>query len=262
MRKLFILLTACILCVACGPKPVEEQEPEPNIVLWGAHVDSLYYILYDNYTAEVTYEVDNDRANYQSLQGEITIPTAIEYNSKTYLVRGISHRAFMYCFGLTNVIVSDSIKHKSTSAFDVCVNLKEPIYNSHMFMYLPSDYSGAYIIPNGIETIAEGAFRFCDQVTEVTIPKGVKHIERDAFSGCKSLTSVTIPEGVVKIGCWAFAMCDNLTSITIPNSVEKIDVFAFYSNENLKEVTIPKKFKKHLNDFFENPGNLQITYTE
>ena len=70
--------------------------------------------------------------------------------------------------------------------------LTSPVYNAHVFAFMPTSYSGAYTIPDGIESIAG-----------------------DAFSNCSGLTSVTIPNSVTSIGGYAFAHCTGLASVTM-----------------------------------------------
>ena len=69
---------------------------------------------------------------------------------------------------------------------------------------MPTSYSGAYTIPNGIKQIAGFAFWGCESLTSVTIPKSVMSIGEGVFRGCKSLKSVTIPNSVTSIGNDAF----------------------------------------------------------
>ena len=54
---------------------------------------------------------------------------------------------------------------------------------------------------------------------DVTIPDGVTSIGDDAFSYCESLTSITIPDSVTSIGMNAFWGCKSLASTTMPDSV-------------------------------------------
>lgn len=93
------------------------------------------------------------------------------------------------------------------------------------------------VIKEGVTTIGEGAFAFCENLTSVTIPEGVTSIGEMAFSSCRSLASVTIPEGVTNIGN-AFGFCENLTSIAIPSSVTSLATDAFTYSENLSSITV------------------------
>ena len=96
------------------------------------------------------------------------------------------------------------------------------------------------IISQGVTSIGEHAFRWCESLTLITIPNGVTSIGDSAFSGCKSLTSITIPNSVTSIGKSAFFWCGSLTSITIPNSVTSIGEDAFSGCVSLKSIRIPK----------------------
>ena len=49
---------------------------------------------------------------------------------------------------------------------------------------------GTYVIPDGIESIAGGAFDDCTDLTSLTIPCSVTSIGENAFSGCRGLASV------------------------------------------------------------------------
>ena len=103
---------------------------------------------------------------------------------------------------------------------------------------MPTSYSGAYTIPEGIEQIAGGAFDGCSSLTSITIPNSVTCIGDSAFCRCSSLTSVTIPNSVTSIGGGAFKYCFALTSITIPDSLTNIEGETFWNCTSLTSVTI------------------------
>lgn len=191
----------------------------------------------------------------------------------------IGEYAFYGCSDLLSVTIPNSVINVGINAFSDCNNLASPVYNVHVFaILLPTNYSGAYSIPDGIETIAGRAFKYCNNLTSVTIPNSVTSIGDEAFYGCSSLTSLslpnsvtnigksafagcgsspiynahifaympssfsgayTIPDGIESIACNAFYDCNNLTSVTIPNSVISIGEKAFYSCSNLTSVSIP-----------------------
>ena len=88
--------------------------------------------------------------------------------------------------------------------------------------------SGKYSIRKGVKVIGNGAFWWCDSLTNINIPNSVTTIGEHAFLDCKSLTNINIPNSVTTIGDGAFEYCVSLTSITIPNSVVTIIGNPFY----------------------------------
>lgn len=58
------------------------------------------------------------------------------------------------------------------------------------------------IIPEGITSIEENAFKGCTNLTTVILPGSLKHIGRNAFVDCKSLKTTVLPESISAIECW------------------------------------------------------------
>ena len=86
------------------------------------------------------------------------------------------------------------------------------------------------VIAEGVTSIGEYAFYYCEFLTSVTIPDSVTSIGISAFFRCTSLTSVT------SIGDGTFRGCTSLTSVTIPDSVTSIGGSAFSDCDNLTDV--------------------------
>ena len=206
-----------------------------TILAWDyghVQIGDLYYNLdATNKTAEVT----SQNSSYPYWSTTITtanIPASVTCNSVTYSVTSIGDWAFYDC------------------------SLTSPVYNAHVFAYMPRTYSGAYTIPDGIESIAGDAFSDCTGLTSVTIPNSVTSIGSCAFFGCSGLTSpvynahvfaymptsysgaYTIPDGIESIAGYAFSNCKGLTSVTIGNSVANIGNSAFFKCTGLTSVTI------------------------
>ncbi|MDE5762389.1 MAG: leucine-rich repeat protein [Bacteroidales bacterium] len=200
----------------------------------------------------------------------VTIPNRVTY---------IGDYVFEGCSGLTSVTIPESVDTIGDYAF-YGTSISGPLYNSKVFAYMPTDYSGEYEIPAGIQSIAGGAFAECSGLSSVMIPESVTSIGSMAFYGCSGLTSVNIPESVDIIGFSAFSGtsistplynskvfvympktyrgeyaipdgiqsiapsafegCRSLTSVTIPNSVTSIRDYAFSYFTGLTSVTIPE----------------------
>ena len=101
---------------------------------------------------------------------------------------------------------------------------KEAILNTVVYAGSFSDDESAknLVIEEGIEEIAENAFRDFLSLEIVTLPKSLKKISACAFSGCKNLTRVDFGGGVSEICDEAFAFCSSLTTVIMPDSVKRI----------------------------------------
>ena len=137
------------------------------------------------------------------------------------------------------------------------------------------------IIPEGVTSIGDWAFRSCPALTSISIPASVTSIGEGAFYACSNLEHITvqesnayykavndcliekatdtllqgcknsvIPDDIKGIGKDAFAFCDNLTSVVIPNSVTSIGEHAFYACSNLEHIIVQEgnAYYKAVND--------------
>ena len=99
------------------------------------------------------------------------------------------------------------------------------------------------IIGQGITSIKEAAFMYCENLTSVTLPGSLTHIEGSAFAYCSSLTKLTVPNSVVSLGRSVFLSCKSLTSITLPEGLTQLEWGMFQSCSSLQSVILPKKIK-------------------
>ena len=94
-------------------------------------------------------------------------------------------------------------------------------------------------IPDGVVRIGADAFLRCYDLMTVSVPDTVKQIGESAFNACDSLTQFTIPYGVTKIEECTFQGCTSMTGISIPDSVTSFGDGAFYYCESLESITLP-----------------------
>ena len=95
------------------------------------------------------------------------------------------------------------------------------------------------VVPAGIHTVGEGAFKGCVSLKKVVLPSGLQCIMGDAFKGCRRLEEVVIPDGVTYIGRYAFHRCHALKRVILPRSVEELGECAFLYCDNMREAWIP-----------------------
>lgn len=93
------------------------------------------------------------------------------------------------------------------------------------------------VIPSGVTSIGNYAFKGCYSLTAVTITNSVTSIGDSAFEECTSLSILTIGNSVTSISSAAFALCNGLTAVTIPNSVTSIGDSSFEGCSGLQSIT-------------------------
>lgn len=86
--------------------------------------------------------------------------------------------------------------------------------------------------PESLESIPEGSFRTCKQLTEVYIPSTIKTIEKTAFYECTALTSIKFANDstLETIGESAFSKTSSLGKLVLPQSIVSIEASAFYTS--------------------------------
>ena len=77
-------------------------------------------------------------------------------------------------------------------------------------------------LPDSVETLEIGAFRYWRALKSIRLSKNLKGIGAECFMDCRSLESVELPEGLLRIGNAAFKYCKALKSIRLPSSLERI----------------------------------------
>ena len=138
--------------------------------------------------------------------------------------------AFNGCYGLTSIILPNSVTFIGSHAFYNCGHLT------------------SMTIPNSVTSIAGNPFVYCSRLVRINVEAGnmvydsrnncnaiIKTGTNELIAGCKNSF---IPDSVTSIGDYAFSNCSTLASITIPNSVVSIGERAFFMCY-LPSLTIP-----------------------
>ena len=124
--------------------------------------------------------------------------------------------AFAHCKNLKNIKIPDSVTTIELGAFNDTLwynNQPDGLLYAGKVLYL---YKGE--MPEN---------------TKITLKNDTSGIADNAFSYCTNLTNIKIPDSVTIIGAWAFFSCPNLTAIEIPSSVIGIGVYALLGCGNL-----------------------------
>ena len=143
-------------------------------------------------------------------QGDIAIPSSVNYLGTTYQVTTIGAEAFCNCTQLTSISIPNTVTDIQWKAFYGCRSLT------------------SVTIPNSVTKIWPLAFQYCEKMGSITIPNSVKQILSEAFLGCYSLTSVIIPNSVNMIDSRAFWSCSKLKTVIIGENLTQIGDEAFF----------------------------------
>ena len=109
---------------------------------------------------------------YVGAGGDISIPSTVEYDSKTYSVTGIGYQAFSGCTGLTSVNIPNGVTGIGNKAFSDCTGLT------------------SVNIPGSVTSLDRNVFMNCTSLSNVTISYGISEITWSMFYNCSSLTDI------------------------------------------------------------------------
>lgn len=178
---------------------------------------------------------------------------------------------FQDCKELTELVIPNSVKKHSPSAFFGCDKLYLET-NGDTLIRIPSE-TESFKIPSHIKIIKDCVFYDCSKLTSIEIPSSVSSINCNVFYGCTSLKkinipskfinkinfthtnkkflsiinfdeqnnkvgNVIIPDGVTEI-TWFFKDCAKIKSIEIPTSVKEIEGSSFKNCVKLAKIQIP-----------------------
>jgi hypothetical protein len=119
-------------------------------------------------------------------------------------VKHIGYQAFVRCYSLTEIILSDNLESVGNIPFNIyqikgACNEKDGLYylpsnNNEYFYLLTSDKNIEQAnIDENCKIIGEAAFSSCSMLKEIVAPESVIFVGAEAFSGCNSLESLTVP---------------------------------------------------------------------
>lgn len=156
----------------------------------------------------------------------------------------IGSNAFSCCSSLDSVTIPDSVTRIATGAFDYTewYDLQnEGVVYIGKILY---GYKGEFpeytkiAVKEGTVTIADSAFKNCEEIISATIPGSVTTIGVYAFYSCRGLQTVAFSEGLTEIGGGAFEYCEALTAVVLPMSARTIGAEAFANCSAIKTLDL------------------------
>ena len=201
MKKLRHYLLLALLLALLAALPASAYDFKIN--------ELCYYLNDDGESVTVTFEVygkDNLRdAHYNSLSGDLTIPSSVNLNGETYTVTAIGDYAFTRCCDITSLTIPNTVTSIGDYAFYECYKF------------------ASVTIPNSVLSIGKSAFQYHGLKT-LTIPNSVKTIGDYAFyAGGERLTLLIIGEQLSSIGRYAFSRNSDLETIRVKSGNKVYD---------------------------------------
>ena len=171
-------------------------------------------------------------------------------------VTSIGRATFDLCHSLSEIQLPASVRNIGSGAFARCRSLdtievhsdnpsftsaEGVLYDSEMKSLIgyPAGRVGGFAIPEGVESIGELAFGFCDYLDNLSFPSTVVEIGEKAFQRCRALPDLPLHSGLKRIGESAFDQCHGLIDVIIPSGVEMIGPRAFSNCADLTTISVP-----------------------
>ncbi len=166
----------------------------------------------------------------------------------------IGDYAFRNCTALEELLLGGSIEHIGSGIFTGCKKLIVRLdysnasyvqesdggvlldLNRTQMLYVPSNFSGEFTVPDSITEIAASTFAN-SAFTKIVLPEGLKTIPEKLFAGSTALREVVLPGSITSIGERAFEGCTSLESVSIGREVTVIGNRAFAGCSSLTTVT-------------------------
>lgn len=148
--------------------------------------------------------------------------------------------AFLVCPSLTKLTVAPG--NENFALHDTLPIVMNVELTAIRFIY--GDISGEFVVPEGVEEIADNAFENQAGLTKISLPQTLKKIGAKAFLNCTALEEVTFAKDIAltTVGGNVFENCASLTAIELPLGLTSVGTYMFKNCTSLADVTIPEGY--------------------
>ena len=212
----------------------------------GKGIDFPKFTIVDDKIATQSYYCDSSLEEYEFPDGVESIGefafarSGLNKVDIPDTVSTIGYGAFYHCDNLSEVNIPDTVTNIAQYAFAKTPFLDN--FNSDFVIVgdgILVSYKGndsVVAIPEGVKTVADGAFKDHMGITAVNFPDSLLKIGEEAFEGCPNLNTLNRGDNITEIGANAFKGT-SLSNITIGPKVESIGIGAFDTKGGTDTVT-------------------------
>lgn len=155
-------------------------------------------------------------------------------------VKSVSDKFAFKCPSLKYINFPTSIEYIGRNAFEDSIYMKEMTQSDeirHIFMN-GVDLSENVVIPEGLTSIAGGAFYGNTNLISITLPKSLKRIGSRSFCGCTSLKNIIIPNSITELEEGVFAYCTSLETVEFEGKITYVSDNSFYGCSALSNINL------------------------
>ena len=214
----------------------------------------------------------------EKVEGDVVVPSQVEYEGKSYPVTVIDREAF-YGMKMKSLVLPDSVVEIKDSAFENCDRLRDVILGKNLkkigasafewcenlrYMPIPASvqqvgYHALHrtvLVDNswkwGVLYFGHILYGYHGDLPEhsyIEVREGTTVIADGAFNSkfetlkdYNNLEGIVLPDGIKRIGDAAFANCKGLSYVSMPKSVEYIGGYSF--EKDVKILSAPRRRPK------------------
>ncbi len=215
-------------------------------------------VIFVNEDAPTSLKINSNIINAILKLGDYQSNTTIkevDFGATTF--EGLGENSFNFVSGCTSLTtITIPLTKKTTVKKEPDFSAAENIFQegTEEKMVVPAGILSGYkfieslttlIIPDGYETIADGAFIYMGNLEKVVLPKTLEVIGTNAFNSCKKVTEIEFPSTLRIIKDAAFAGLTNIKDLKFNAGLKYIgnSAFALPSEMTVKTIEIPASVK-------------------
>lgn len=216
----------------------------------GQLIPDPYEIYYDYFDGNDTIVSISTMGITDNCKGNVTIPSTVTIEGKSYVVGAIGDMAFRGCKDMTSIFIPASITYIPNGAFYGCDNLTSIVIDANNPVYDSRSNCNAVM-----ETRKNSLIASCKSTV---ISPTANEIGEAACWGRKDLSTINLSNNITKIGKWAFLDCTGLTTAALSSSITAIETGMFEDCASLNSIEIPASVASIGDNAFHGCYNLTI----